>query len=53
MTTSLNELISHVQSVIKELHVLKATEDIDLTDEDLAWELLSTIEELWFLKFDD
>ncbi|KAL3146380.1 hypothetical protein ABBQ32_003065 [Trebouxia sp. C0010 RCD-2024] len=45
MTTSLNELNSHLQSVIKELNVLKAAEDIDLTNEDLAWELLSTIEE--------
>ncbi|KAL3155954.1 hypothetical protein ABBQ32_012947 [Trebouxia sp. C0010 RCD-2024] len=42
MTTSLNEVISHLQSVV---NVLKAAEDIDLTNEDLAWELLSTIEE--------
>ena len=48
MPSSLNELISHLQSVIKELNVLKAAEDTDLTNEDLAWELSSTIEDLWF-----
>ena len=53
MTASLNEVISHLQSVIKEPKVLKATEDIDLASEDLAWELFGTMEELWFLNFDD
>lgn len=52
MGLTLYEILSLLTSVVKEIKVMKEAEDIDRTNEDLAWKLLAEIEDL-FEVFDD
>ena len=51
MTNDLDDLLSHLDSVIQQLKRLKEKEHVENTNEDLAWELLSQIEELFMTVF--
>ena len=57
MTLGVAELLNALESVIQQLtllkEVLKEVEDIDPNSEALAWQRLSTIEDLIMELFDD
>lgn len=53
MPASLEDLLSHLDSVVRQLRRLKEADDIDIENLDLAWELLATIEDLFLQVFDD
>lgn len=52
MTTSLDDLLTHLETVIQHLNGLKEAEEIELASEHLAWEQLSKIEELFVDLFE-
>ena len=53
MTIGLADLLNALESVIEQLTLLKEAKDIDPNSEALAWQRLSTVEELFMELFDD
>lgn len=49
MTNTLDEMISCLSSVVKELESWTEAEEVDLANEDSTWELLAKVEELFEL----
>ena len=51
MTTSLEDLLSYLESVIQQLQLLNREEHAEHENEDLAWDGLSQIEDLFMQLF--
>ncbi|KAL3133627.1 hypothetical protein ABBQ32_008145 [Trebouxia sp. C0010 RCD-2024] len=53
MTIDLADLLNALESVIQQLTLFKEAKDIDPESEAVAWQRLSTVEELFMELFDD
>ena len=53
MTTSFLDLLYYLESAIEQLKLLLEEEHVEHENEDLAWERLAQIEDLFLRVFDD